>query len=596
MVKFIRKLAGDGKEREFVFYFSLSILLSLPFLLMPLENPDIGWHLATAKWMISNLKFCHYDIFSWSKDGFKWINSEWLSQIIFYFFYKISGYPGLYLLRLLNILLISISISFLLRVLKVNSFNLIWFLPSFFISILNIMDLRPDNYTIFLFIVLFIFLHLNRDEQELKTSHKIFLFSLFIIWVNIHPGYIYGISLLLIYFSGSILNENLDYIYGKTRKISFSKSKKYIKLILISFTATLINPYGYKIYSVFFEHLSNLSIYQNYISEWQELNIEKLNVLFSFLYVSFSLIVYLYKFIKYRNVDFIKIFLIVFFIINSAFHIRLNVYGVIVASFILLESLSEKLGDLKYRAIFSFLLIFSGYYITSQTIFDNFLNLLNKRLYIPMGSYLSVEFIKKNVNYFKNLKIYNGWNIGGFLDFELYGTLKTFMDGRYIFTDMLEEHIKANSEPGKWEEFTDKYDIDAAILYLPSELRNIQYEAVINDKVHKFIRPYYVENIDFKKWALVYFDKKIFIIVRRNRVGIDFLERNEYRFLKPYDFDRLYIDAMMDRRYVKDIKKEILRYISLYNGNPESFYEVFVYIFYDMIDIEKGVFKFNERS
>lgn len=581
------------ENREFVFYFLIGFFISLPVILLTIENPDLGWHLSTAKWMVQNLKVPHYDILSWTKEGTGWINSEWGSQLIFYSFYSLGGYKALYILRLINIFLISSALSYMVKTISVKPFNLVWFLPSFFMAILNLMDLRPDNYTVFLFIILFVFLYKRINDEVFNKKDGAMVFLIFVIWANMHPGYNYGIMLMGIFLAGSLLNENLNYIYGKENKISFLKSKKFFYFILIALISTLINPYGYKIYSVFFEHFENLSKYQTYIVEWQEINIDRLNLLFFYFYVIFSLIVYLYKFLKERKVDFIEVFLMVFFTINSVLHVRLNVYGAIIAGFIILKIFSDKLENLKYKIVFLVSFLPPVYYISFNILSIEFFNILNGRYYIASGSYLSTEFIKKNHKYLKNLKMYNGWSIGGFLSFELYGYKKTFMDGRYIFTDMLEEHIKANSIKGEWDKFANKYGIDMAVFAISRNVRQNNYFKKIGNTTYRFQRPYYFDNIDFNKWALIYFDKRTMIIVRRDKIGIDFLKDNEYIFLKPYDFDRLYIDTMIDKKYVKQIKKELIRYISHYNGNPESFSDLFIYIFHDMIDIEKGKFKYE---
>ncbi|MEW6013022.1 MAG: hypothetical protein AB1602_06450, partial [Elusimicrobiota bacterium] len=185
-------------------------MISLPVILLTIENPDLGWHLSTAKWMVQNLKVPHYDILSWTKEGTGWVNSEWGSELIFYFFYSLGGYKALYILRLINIFLISFAISYLLRAVRVNSFNLLWFLPSFFLAILNLMDLRPDNYTVFLFIILFVFLYKRTNSDGFNSKDGVIVSLIFILWANIHPGYNYGIMLMGIFLAGSLLNENLN--------------------------------------------------------------------------------------------------------------------------------------------------------------------------------------------------------------------------------------------------------------------------------------------------------------------------------------------------------------------------------------------------
>jgi hypothetical protein len=207
----------------------------------------------------------------------------------------------------------------------------------------------------------------------------------------------------------------------------------------------------------------------------------------------------------------------------------------------------------------------------------------------------TIKFLKENYKYIKNLNLYNGWSIGGWLGWELYDYKKIFMDGRYIFSDMLEEDIKAHENKKSWEDFSNKYLIDIGVFLLPkNRLTMVPYSITIKNKEYRFDRPYYLENFDPKKWALVYFDKEFMIMVRRNSVSNEFLKRNEYIFLKPHDFQRIFIDTLVDKRITKYIKDEIIRYQKDYGSYKSSMSDIFTYLFKDIISIEKGNFNYKE--
>ncbi|MEF3280566.1 MAG: hypothetical protein K6357_06335 [Elusimicrobiota bacterium] len=581
------------RNREFLIYFFIAFLISLPIIFLAIENPDLGWHLSAGRYIVENLSIPRSDFITWTKEKMPWVNSEWGTEVIYYLVYLAGKYKALYILRLINLFLVSITMAFILRLARVPFFNLIWFLPMFFLSILNILDLRPDNYSILFFAFLLHFLYKRRDDEYCDSRSFMIVVTLFVVWANIHPGYTYGLFLIAIHFVGTLLNENLGYIYGVDKKIKFTKSSKYALMFIIAFIATFINPYGYKIYSVFWEHFLNLEKYQNFIVEWQVLDIDRVNILFYYFFSFFTVSVYLYKFIRERIVDFVDVFLLLFFVVNSVMHIRLNAYGSIVASLIFLSMFSKSLYKTRYKIIFAILALVPVYMVALKMFPIELFNVINDRFYFASGTYSSVNFIKENKKYLKNLRMYNGWNIGGFLSWELYGYKKTFMDGRYIFTDMLSEHITANTYKEAWEKFSEKYNFDFAVLAISKDVKHTIFKTSVGKKEYKFYRPYFYENIDPKKWAVIYFDKRTLIIARRDRVPQNFLKDNEYVFLKPYDFDRLYIDTIIDKKFLKDIKKEIIRYQRKYNGNPETFSDVFIYIFHDIIDMEKGIFKYE---
>ncbi|MBP7795661.1 MAG: hypothetical protein KA059_02660 [Elusimicrobiales bacterium] len=579
-------------KREFLFYFLAGFLISLPMIIYTISNPDIGWHIASGRYIVENFTVPRFDFMSWTKYGTQWIDTEWLTQLIYYLVYSLDGYRSLYILKLFNMFLMGFSFSLLVKSFKVSYFNIIWLLPAFFFSAINLLDLRPDNYSVILFILLFILLNRITDDDSLSSKTLIEIAVMFILWANIHPGYTYGLIMIAIYFSGMLFNENLGYIYGDTKKIKFDRSKKYLTILITAFVSTLINPYGYQIYSVFFFHFSNLADCQRYINEWQAPDIVDLNLFYFYVFAIITIVVYLYNFLKTKKTDFIEVFLLLFFIISAALYTRLNIYAVIIVSMIFIKVFQKYFSNIKFKILCSVVFIAPFYYIFYKASVIENSDLINNKYYSSFGSYSSVDFIKDNIKYFKNLKIYNGYNVGGFLDGELYGVVKTFMDGRYLFLDMLPEHLEAYTTKDSWEKFSNKYGFDMAVISIHPYAKTKSYQTKIGKENYKFQRPYYYELFDPDKWALIYFDKRSMIIIKRSSAGADILKDNEYNLIKPYDFDRLYIDTLINKKIVKDIKKELINYIRKYNGNDESFSDVFVYIYKDMIDIEKGRFKY----
>ncbi len=585
------------EKREFIFYFLTGILISFILLILPITNPDLGWHISTARWLIENKSIPYHEFLSWTKEGEIFINPETFSHLIFYFFYYTGGEKGLFLLKIINLILMGFSVSFLFSVFSKSYFNLIWVIPSFFIAILNLSDLRPDNYTFILFTFLLSFLHIRKDKEEIDFKDILYIFTIFILWVNLHGGYIYGLILIAIFFTGSVLNENLLFIYGENKNISFKKSKKYLLFLIPALIGSLINPYSYKIYSVFFEHYINLSKFQKYIVEWQEFEIKQPNLLFFIIFMTASCISYLIYFIKYRKVNFIEIFLLFFFTINSLLHIRLASYAYVTGLYILLQVFRDKINILKYKISFLLPVIIFLSYISYNLIPFNTISLINNRFYIPYnGTKSMINFIKNNYAYLKDLKMYNGWNIGGYLEWHLYGYKKTFMAGRYIFSDMLVEYINIYNSKEDFEKFMIKYDIEMIVLPVSQQFTPFTYK--IKDHTYKVLRPIYNIPIDFNRWALVYFDTRTMILIKREKANSKFLKDNEYIFLKPYDFDKLYIDVMTDKKIISRIKKEIIRYISK-NKESQDPDETFIFslttLFRDMIYIEKGVFNFEKE-
>ena len=582
-------------KKNFFLYLFLGFLISLPIVVEPISNPDLGWHLSHGRWMVENLSILKYDFLSWTKPGTYFVNAEWIYEIICYLIYKFSGYNGLFILKIIQLFGISFAISVLIKEIGVPIFNIFWIVPFFLISIIHLSDLRPDHLSLILFTLLLSYLYRIKDNSLISKKDLITTTLLFILWPNLHGGFAYGLFLIIIFIFGTIINENLSFIYGETKEITILKTKKFLIIFFIALLSTFINPYGYKIYSIFFDHFINLNKYQNYIMEWKEIEADKINI--SFLLISHSLIIvrYLLKFIKEKKVDMVLVFMMVFFILNGLLHIRLSMYASVIVFIVMGITFKDILKKYIYKIIFSLIFTFFSWFISIPYFLSNLIYLENGIFNKKSITEGTIKFLKENYKYIKNLNLYNGWSIGGWVGWELYDYKKIFMDGRYIFSDMLEEHIKAHENKKSWEDFSNKYLIDIGVFLIPKgRLKTSPYSITIKNKEYRFERPYYLENFDPKKWALVYFDKEFMIMVRRNSVSNEFLKRNEYIFLKPYDFQRIFIDTLIDKRITKYIKDEIIRYQKDYGSYESSMSDIFIYLFKDMISIEKGKFNYKE--
>jgi len=76
----------------------IGIVLGLPFGLGTapaiFRDGDVSWHLAAGKWILTNARIPMADPFSFSAAGHRWIDTEWLAEIIYALGFEIAGYAG----------------------------------------------------------------------------------------------------------------------------------------------------------------------------------------------------------------------------------------------------------------------------------------------------------------------------------------------------------------------------------------------------------------------------------------------------------------------------------------------------------------------
>ncbi len=568
------------KKNDFKDYFifiSVGFFLSLPFFILPIVNPDIGWHLSNGRYIFENLKIPSKDFLSWLSPQREWLNGEWLVNFFYYLIYLVDGYRGLYFFKFLNIILICYGFYLLYaKRLETNAFVFVWFIPSLFLSFALSLDLRPDNYTFFFFTFL---IYLLEGYKNLAFSYKnaftIFLIS--ILWVNIHSGYVFGGVLISVYLFSSFLNELLIFLKNQTK--DFSNTFKFLKYLLFFLAGIFINPYGYKIIKVFFSHYYDMKKIAYYIAEWQYPDMFINTSTFYFFSFSFLVILgYLIRFIKHRKFDLNDVFLLTVFFISSLMHLRLAGFGSIIVHMIFLKNFQDLISTRKTRYLI-IAAFFSFYFF-----FEVYINLINSYIYLKNGvfyrntfstSYVAY-FIEKNAEYFKGKRMYNGWSSGGELGFRFYGKNKIFIDGRYIFLDILEEHLNAMTSTERWINFYKKYNFDYAIFSIYGNKQTEVIRVKDGKKMYLIERPFYLESIDFENWAIVFFDSINMILVRRDRFPQEFINRYEYRCILPYDFYMIQLHTRIISKNIECYKKEMIEYIRREINNPNAFIPFFV--------------------
>jgi len=161
------------------------------------------------------------------------------------------------------------------------------------------------------------------------------------------------------------------------------------------------------------------------------------------------------------------------------------------------------------------------------------------------------EFISSNKI---NGNVYNELEWGGYIYWSLGRETKIFLDGRYIFYDILTNIRYLNHQLLRvlvfkpWADFLNSYDIEYAIVNASSTYFRYPEE----------IAPFSLSlrNIMFKRseWALVYWDDTAFIFLKRIKKGQDFIDKHEYKFLWPYNLGQM--EYLMENKMIPISKAE----------------------------------------
>lgn len=208
------------------------------------QDPDVWWHLRMGE-IIMTQGIPQTDPFSYTMPSYHFVDHEWLADVIIAKIFIQSGMLPLHAL----FAIISTAVVFLLWRCNPNPFSaLIIFLIAG--TLFDFVGIRMQIFTwFFLAVLMTVFAH-----NVLWHKYRYALPFLFLLWANLHGGFAIGYVVLCIWIIGTSLERR-----------QFDRHN-YIVLIL-SFLATFINPYGYHLWEEVTKSLFDPAL-RTLIQEW----------------------------------------------------------------------------------------------------------------------------------------------------------------------------------------------------------------------------------------------------------------------------------------------------------------------------------------
>lgn len=394
--------------QKFLFFLLIFIIF-----LLPTTDPDFGWQLRCGQEFLTTGQLCLKNTFSVLLPNYEWAYPILVYPAIVTFVFERFGFWGL---SLLNTLVITTAYAFLFHAIKNNNFQkMVFLLASIPLSwVVFSLGFRSQILSILFFsITLFIISKIRND----KRRFGLFLPFLFILWANTHGGFVFGFLLILI-----LIAEHLA-------KQKWRMSLKTTLFLISSFLASLLNPFGFRIYQEILIHLK--TPLNTLIAEWVPPSPPHSFFLASILLLLFSSA--LFSLVSSKKTlpffPFLSVFLFVFFAFLARRNLPFAYFSLIFLYFD--GRTSSLLIPKKYIPSFlpTFLLII-GVLIVS------FLNLPKTlRMNTNWSIFCNqspVVYPCRAVDFLKNQKpgnIFNTYEWGGFLIWQL-PDFKVFVDGR----------------------------------------------------------------------------------------------------------------------------------------------------------------------
>lgn len=499
-----------------ILFFSTVFLFILAVCLLNNEADRDLWHrLAVGKTFFDTGTLLKNDIFAYTPVKGLWVDHEWGSGVIFYYLTRFFGDYGLMALK---IALLSLTIFFIYLTINLlnkgkNNFRIIYFILTVIAIYPGFMStLRSQAFT-YLFFALWVYLF-EKIRRDGKVSLWIFPVT-FVVWANLHGGFLAGVGLIGIYILGEFLN-------GKNYK-------KFLLILAVTLPFGLVNPWGIK----FWEYLIPAVLMKRpYITEWEPFNffdtVYNVTGFRILLFLTFFASLYKLLTAKIKIPDLTVVLLLLVTAVLSFRSERHVVFFAIASSIFIYKPLYEMFGKIleilknnskislpaKYKRLLNFAREGFIYAFLAgallNVIFSTPPVITLKQKHYPLES---IEFIRIN-KLSGNLLVPFNW--GSYALWKLYPQCLVSIDGRYeeTYSDKVyKENMDFYYGKKDWKVILNKYKTDMILIEKDSKaFRNASslkdFKLVFKDKTSAlFVRKeldkdnYLIpsDNIDYAK-------------------------------------------------------------------------------------------------
>ncbi len=226
------------------------------------NDPDVWWHLRSGEWMMLHRAVPRSDPFSIFGAGKAWVSYSWLYELVVAGLFGKMGLAGIVAYTCGMVFAFTVALHHLIRRVQ-GDFNIGVLLT--LVASLGMECLytpRPWHFTILLFIVVLdVLVHARRTG---KAAELMWLPVVFALWANVHIQFVDGLIVVGLAAGEAVLGR----WWGAAR--TRLQARWIVAALVGSVAATLVNPYGWRIYKTAYELASQPGV-MDHISELQSI-------------------------------------------------------------------------------------------------------------------------------------------------------------------------------------------------------------------------------------------------------------------------------------------------------------------------------------
>lgn len=233
----------------------------------PFLDTDLWWHLANGRYILAH-GIPSQDVYSHTAVGHVWVVHEWLSDVAFYILYQLGGLRILVLVTAAAVTAAMILVYRSLRRGGLGNGTAVLLAMVLFIAAVPSFGARPQVINFLLTAVLIAIL---LDHRRNPTAGIWWLLPGFVVWANLHSGYLVGVGLLAVFTLGEALQAALPRMAALRQDgiapLSRGDLRRLWALVPLGFVAGILTPATYRTLFFALGTLSSSNI-QSFITEW----------------------------------------------------------------------------------------------------------------------------------------------------------------------------------------------------------------------------------------------------------------------------------------------------------------------------------------
>jgi hypothetical protein len=457
-----------------------------------LGDAGTGWHIRNGEHILATHAVPHADYLSYTAAGRPWFAWEWLYEIVIAAIHSVAGLNGTVVF---TALIIALVFALLFRVAFAWSHNLFVSLTLTFLSAAcsSIHFLVRPHVLTWLFALAWIVL--LRKIQDGRTNAAYLLPVIMVVWTNLHGGFIIGLMLASIFTVANIWTYAIASCPNK-RANARSLAAWFAGTTAVSALVTLVNPYGFKLWTHLYEYLGSGFMMGN-INEFQAPDFHWLQMKFFAALLLLALAVFALQSGKVKAID----LLLVAFAFYAGLYAARNVpISAIILTLTVAPLAAKTLNELREQKGLS---LKARRFFTTLDSFTSRMNSVEQRLaghVLPAAAVLitvlaashggrlgSAQVINAHfdgmpiaaVDYLAahgiRSHIFSPDDWGGYLVYRMYPGTGVFIDDRHDFygESFLREYMQMAKAGSNWRTLLDRYSVNWVLIPTDSPLASV---------------------------------------------------------------------------------------------------------------------------